>query len=37
VPCSPLTNLPLRHLELESNRVVRRLTEGLTAAGVQLD
>ena len=36
-PCSPLTNVPLRHLDLESNLVVRRLTAGLAAAGVQFD
>jgi hypothetical protein len=33
-PCSPLSNLPLRHLELEANHVVRKLVAGLVAAGL---
>jgi hypothetical protein len=34
-PCSPLTNVPLPHTELQTNRVVRRLTAALAAAGLR--
>jgi len=33
-PCSPLTNAPLSHLELNENRLARSMIASLKAAGL---